>query len=90
MAHIMQPWEPIRKLENHSSWAKNLLMIWGLAKQNIEPCILVCEETMLKMVNDRNIATVPVFNAMFDRSNMVAKLRYNCRGAWRKALSDFW
>ena len=31
----------------------------------------------LKMANDRKNATVPVFNAMFERSNIGAKLRYN-------------
>ena len=31
----------------------------------------------LKMANDRKKATVPVFNAMFERSNIAAKLPYN-------------
>ena len=29
------------------------------------------------MANDRKNATVPVFNTMFERSNIAAKLHYN-------------
>jgi len=31
----------------------------------------------LKMANDLKNATVPVFNAMFERGDIAAKLRYN-------------
>ena len=47
-----------------------------LAKLNMSPQYL-CVKKQLKMANDRKNATVPVFNAMFERSNIAAKLRYN-------------
>ena len=36
-----------------------------------------CVKKPLKMANDRKNVTVPVFNSMFERSNIAAKLRYN-------------
>ena len=47
-----------------------------LAKFNMSPQYLRVKKP-LKMANDRKNATVPVFNAMFERSNIAAKLRYN-------------
>ena len=48
----------------------------GVAKLNMSPQYL-CVKKLLKMANDRKNATVPVFNAMFERSNITAKLHYN-------------
>ena len=48
----------------------------GLAKLNTSPQYLRVKKT-LKMATDRKNATVPVFNAMFKRSNIAAKLRNN-------------
>jgi len=51
-------------------------LVSGLAKQNMSPQYLHVEK-LLKMANDRKNATAPVFNAMFERSNIAAKLSYN-------------
>ena len=48
----------------------------GLAKLNVSPQYLRVKKP-LNMANDRKNATIPVFNAMFERSNIAAKLRYN-------------
>jgi len=50
----------------------------GLAKQNMSPQFL-CEKKPLKMVNDqKNAIIVPVFNTMFERSN-IFRLKENSR-----------
>ena len=51
-------------------------LVSGLAKQNMSRQYL-CMKKSLKMVNDRKNATVPVFNGMFERSNIAAKLHHN-------------
>ena len=48
----------------------------GLAKLNMSPQYLRVKKP-LKIANDRKNGTVPVFNAMFERSNIAAKLRRN-------------
>ena len=50
-------------------------IVSGLAKQNMSTPILVCDlKEPLKMASDWKNAT---FNAMFERSNVAAKLRNN-------------
>jgi len=51
-------------------------LVSSLAKQNMSPQYL-CVKKPLKMVNDRKDTTLPVFNAMLERSNIAAELRYN-------------
>jgi len=64
-------------------------LVSGLAKKNISPQYVRVKKP-LNMADDQKNATVPVFNARFERRTITAKLHYNnCRGAWRKALSDF-
>ena len=48
----------------------------GLAKLNMSPQYLRVKKP-LKMANDQKNTTFPVFTAMFERSNIEAKLRFN-------------